>query len=224
VVSIRKLLFLAVCAAVSLTAACTASSTDGGGGGEHAVVSPSRTSELPATPTRPTQPTKPDSAEPIQGTPAEGVRLGSFSLGVEMQTGRISAAVEPISVQSNQPVDPPHSTAAEWKTAAWVQQSTFPTDGSSGTSYVYGHACHHHVCSFTNLKDVRVGDEVTVTAMSGRLKYRVSRVGNSPKAAATLPSWASDSKVPDRLVLVTCAFEQGDTSTENIVVVANLEN
>jgi hypothetical protein len=28
--------------------------------------------------------------------------------------------------------------------------------------------------------------------------------------------------VPDRLVLVTCAYEQGDTSTNNIVVVARL--
>jgi hypothetical protein len=38
-----------------------------------------------------------------------------------------------------------------------------------------------------------------------------------------LPSWASDSTVRNRLVLVTCAFEQGDTSTENIVVVAKLK-
>jgi hypothetical protein len=28
--------------------------------------------------------------------------------------------------------------------------------------------------------------------------------------------------VPNRLVLITCAFEQGDTSTNNIVVVARL--
>jgi cell division protein FtsZ len=33
---------------------------------------------------------------------------------------------------------------------------------SHGTSYVYGHACHHHVCSFTRLKDTSVGDQVTV--------------------------------------------------------------
>jgi hypothetical protein len=38
-----------------------------------------------------------------------------------------------------------------------------------------------------------------------------------------LPSWASDSSVPNRVVLVTCAYERGDTSTDNLVVVANLQ-
>jgi hypothetical protein len=37
-----------------------------------------------------------------------------------------------------------------------------------------------------------------------------------------VPSWASDSTVPNRLVLVTCALEQGDISRDNIVVVARL--
>jgi len=44
----------------------------------------------------------------------------------------------------------------------------------------------------------------------------------SPKSASSLPTWASDSTVPDRVVLVTCAYEQGDTSTNNIVVTARL--
>jgi len=176
-----------------------------------------------AAPTAPTAPTTPTTDGPIAGTPEPGIRLGSFSLDITTQSGPISADVEPISVESGETVDPPHSTNKEWKTAAWVQQSTFPTDGDQGTSYVYGHACHYHVCSFTNLKNVRVGDQVAIKAISGRLNYVVSRVGLSPKTAKSLPSWASDSTVPDRLVLVTCAFEQGDTSTENIVVVAKLK-
>ncbi len=176
-----------------------------------------------AAPTAPTAPTTPTTDGPIAGTPEPGVRVGSFSLDITTQSGPISADVEPISVESGETVDPPHSTNKEWKTAAWVQQSTFPTDGDQGTSYVYGHACHYHVCSFTNLKNVRVGDKVTVDAISGEVDYVVSKVGLSPKTATSLPSWASDSTVPNRLVLVTCAFEQGDTSTENIVVVAKLK-
>jgi LPXTG-site transpeptidase (sortase) family protein len=228
VVSIRKSIFAAVVgAAVLATAACTtASGADGGSGSPHSVVSPSRTSTHPvksAAPTAPTAPTTPTTDGPIAGTPEPGIRLGSFSLDIATQSGPISADVEPISVESGETVDPPHSTNKEWKTAAWVQQSTFPTDGDQGTSYVYGHACHYHVCSFTNLKNVRVGDQVTVKAISGHLNYVVSRVGLSPKTAKSLPSWASDSTVANRLVLVTCAFEQGDTSTENIVVVAKLK-
>jgi LPXTG-site transpeptidase (sortase) family protein len=231
VVSIRKSIIAAVVgAAVLATAACTtASGADGGSGSPHSVVSPSRTSTQPAnspastTPKAPKTPTPPATDGPIAGTPEPGIRLGSFSLDITTQSGPISAGVEPISVDSGETVDPPHSTNKEWKTAAWVQQSTFPTDGDQGTSYVYGHACHYHVCSFTNLKNVRVGDQVTVKAISGQLNYVVSRVGLSPKAAKSLPSWASDSTVPNRLVLVTCAFEQGDNSTENIVVVAKLK-
>ncbi|MEO8750975.1 MAG: hypothetical protein ABI384_11300, partial [Allobranchiibius sp.] len=63
-----------------------------------------------------------------------------------MQTasGDISANVIAISVASNTPVDTPHNTAEQWKTAAWVKQSSYPSRSSNGTSYVYGHACHHH--------------------------------------------------------------------------------
>jgi LPXTG-site transpeptidase (sortase) family protein len=227
VVSIRKSIIAAVVgAAVISTAACTtASGADRGSGSPHPVVSPSRTSTQPvksSAPTTPTTPTTPTSDEPIAGTPEPGIREGAFSLAIKMQTGQISADVEPISVESNETVDPPHSTNKEWKTAAWVQQSTFPTDGDQGTSYVYGHACHYHVCAFTTLKNARVGDKVTVDAISGQQDYVVSKVGLSPKSAKSLPSWASDSTVPNRLVLVTCAFEQGDDSTENIVVVAKL--
>ena len=105
-----------------------------------------------------------------------------------------------------------------------MKQSSYPAARSHGTSYVYGHACHYHLCPFTRLKDVTVGDQVTVTTAAGTLTYRIDRVGLSPKTARSLPSWASDSSVPNRLVLVTCAYEQGDTSTDNIVVMARLQS
>ena len=146
----------------------------------------------------------------------------SFSVAVSTSSGPISANVSPISVASNEPVDPPHSTAAEWNTAVWVKQSAYPSAQSTGTSYIYGHACHYHQCPFTQLKDARIGDLVRVTLPTGVLTYQIERTGLSPKTASALPAWASDSTVRGRVVLVTCAFEQGDTSTNNIVVVANL--
>jgi sortase (surface protein transpeptidase) len=87
---------------------------------------------------------------------------------------------------------------------------------------VYGHACHHHVCPFTQLKDAAVDDRVRIVTPAGTLTYRIDRIGLSPKSARSLPSWASDSTVRDRVVLVTCAYEEGDISTDNIVVVADL--
>jgi LPXTG-site transpeptidase (sortase) family protein len=171
------------------------------------------------TPTKPAQPAQsPNEAAP---TPSADSR---FSLVVKTQSGDISANVSSRSVASNEPVDPPHNTAEQWNTAAWVKQSSYPSTPSNGTSYVYGHACHYHVCPFTRLKDANVGDQVTVTTASGTLMYRIEKIGLSPKAATSLPSWASDSSVPNRLVLVTCAYEQGDTSRDNIVVVAQLQD
>ncbi len=139
-----------------------------------------------------------------------------------MGSGTIRTNVAPISVSSNEPVDPPHETAEQWNTAAWVEQSTYPSTPDKGTSYVYGHACHYHVCPFTDLKDARVGDRVHVTTAVRTSTYTIDRTGLSPKSAGSLPSWASDSTVRDRIVLVTCAYEQGDTSMSNIVVVARL--
>jgi LPXTG-site transpeptidase (sortase) family protein len=130
--------------------------------------------------------------------------------------------VNVISVASNQPVDPPHETAAEWNTAVWVKQTTYPSTPAKGTTYIYGHACHHHACPFTHLGDARPGDLARITTASRTSTYTIERIGLSPKSASSLPSWASDSTAPNRLVLVTCAFEHGDTSTNNIVVVARL--
>lgn len=139
-----------------------------------------------------------------------------------MQSETISTNVAPISVASNEVVDPPHDTAQQWNTAAWVQQSTYLTTPAKGTSYVYGHACHYHVCPYTNLKNAQPGDQVRVTVSGGVRVYTIVQTGLSPKSARSLPSWAADSTIPNRIVLITCAFEQGDTSTDNIVVVARL--
>jgi hypothetical protein len=147
---------------------------------------------------------------------------GTFSLVVRTSRGDLPAAVAPISVSSHQPVDPPNHTPKQWNTAAWVIQAAYPSAPSTGTTYVYGHACHHHVCPFTKLKDATVGDPIVVTTPAGVLNYQINRIGLSPRSARSLPAWASDSTITNRIVLVTCQYEQGDISINNIVVAATL--
>lgn len=166
----------------------------------------------------------PSSAAPADDEPIGQRAAGGFTLVVAMASGDITTKVAPISVASREPVDPPHSTAEEWNTAVWVEQSTPPSSPAAGTTYVYGHACHYHVCPFTDLKDAVVGDQISAITSAGSATYTIGRIGLSPKDADSLPSWASDSTVPNRIVLVTCAYEQGDTSTSNIVVVASLNS
>lgn len=236
----RSLFIAAASAAVALFAAAAVVSNGDGDNASSAKSSTGRptlwsippASQLPhAWQTQPQTPSPPagnrrsqsgpSATTPIQAVPHSN-DADSFILVVRTRAGDIPANVAPISVRSNQPVDPPHSTAQEWNTAVWVRQSAYPSAPSEGTSYVYGHACHYHVCPFTNLKQARVGDDIVVTTPWGVLTYRIGQIGLSPKSAAALPSWASDSTVANRLVLVTCEFEQGDTSTNNIVVVARL--
>jgi LPXTG-site transpeptidase (sortase) family protein len=193
-------------------------------GREPAASSTSEARSRPAPPRSSVTPTRSLPPRRNRQTAPRPVSGAAFSLAISTASGPINVAVASISVASNQPVDPPHQTAAQWITAAWVRQSAFPSAHSHGTSYIYGHACDHHQCSFTRLKDARVGDRVVVAAAEARLTYRIERTGLSPKSADALPSWASDSTVPNRLVLVTCAYEQGDSSTENIVVVARLQS
>ncbi len=219
---------MTVGAAAVVVAAATVAKISAGADHQNTATPPTGTSSSTPPVARTTQ-TRPGNAAPrsaatAPAAPPHGAAPpsadGVFSLVVTTQSGDIPSNVDSISVASNEPVDVPHNTAEQWNTAVWVKQSSYPSAPSNGTSYVYGHACHHHLCSFTRLKDAHVGDQVTVTTASATLTYRITRIGLSPKAATSLPSWASDSTVPNRLVLVTCAFEQGDTSRENIVVVA----
>jgi LPXTG-site transpeptidase (sortase) family protein len=147
---------------------------------------------------------------------------GAFSLVVHTSRGEIRAAVAPLSatIRSDgtpEPIDPPHGSAQQWDTAAWIEQSAYPERPASGPSYIYGHACHYHVCPFTRLRESRVGDTITVRASAKPIKYRVCATGVSSKAAnLVVPTCNSSTD----LVLVTCQYERGDTSTNNIVVVA----
>lgn len=120
------------------------------------------------------------------------------------------------------PIDPPH-----WNQAVWVRYRPLvpPTDTARGTSYVYGHACHHHTCSFTDLFHAVPGGSITVTQGGRAVRYRIVRTSaafpkTGPGSLAARRSGVANRSVPHRLVLVTCAYESGDVSLDNFVVVA----
>jgi hypothetical protein len=143
---------------------------------------------------------------------------------VHTTRGAINAVVAPLSatIRSDgtvEPIDPPHHNAQQWDTAAWIEQSAYPERPASGPSYIYGHACHYHLCPFTRLGDAHVGDTITVQSSSSPIGYRVCSVGVSSKAGNLVqPPCSSGAD----LVLVTCQYERGDTSTNNLVVVATM--
>lgn len=139
--------------------------------------------------------------------------------------GDIDAPVTPLSVDvradgTAEKIDPPHGNAQQWLTAAWIEQSPFPGASAGGPSFIYGHACHHHVCSFTRLRDAQVGDAITVSTPARVLTYRLCATGSSAKSG-NLGVPSCDGADVD-LVLVTCEYEQGDRSTHNLVVSATL--
>jgi sortase family protein len=120
------------------------------------------------------------------------------------------------------PVDPPR-----WRQAVWVRYRPLvrPTDPARGTSYVYGHACHHHDCAFTALKDARRGGTVVVTGDGRQVVYRITSTSDDypksgPGSLAQQRNGVANRNVADRLVLITCAYDSGDVSLNNFVVVA----
>jgi LPXTG-site transpeptidase (sortase) family protein len=166
---------------------------------------------------------------PAHRDPKRSSRTSSatpFELKVDTtDDGTISAPIAPLpavmhSDGTAEPVDPPHDTDQQWRTVAWITQSAFPSAPSTGTSFIYGHACHYHICAFTTLNDAGVGNGITVRTANNVLSYRICATGVSPKSSnLVVPHCANG---PADLVLVTCEYEQGDTSTNNFVVAATL--
>ena len=66
-----------------------------------------------------------------------------------------------------------------------------------------------------------IGHELIRTVRHGAsARYRVSSVEAVPKAALATAGEALDQTGAHRLVLITCAYERGDVSLNNFVVVA----
>ena len=175
-----------------------------------------------ATPSEPAAAPHTAPAPPVT-TPRGPVRLTVRNPGGRQLVNTLVGRVDPVRTGGGyQPIDPP-----AWNQAVWVRYRPLvrPTDTRSGTSYIYGHACHHHVCAFTDLAHVRPGARVTVTSGSVRTSYHVVRASagfpkHGPGSLADRTGAIADRSIPRRIVLITCAYEHGDVSLNNFVVVA----
>jgi hypothetical protein len=168
-----------------------------------------------------------DAVAPVQReVPLPG---GVMDLTVRAPDGRLIltttvGALAPVAVGDGYaPIDPPR-----WNQAVWVRYRPLvpPMDTTRGTSYVYGHACHHHTCAFTDLFHAAGGGSITLSQGARVVRYRIVRTSaDFPKSGAgslaARTSGVANRSVPDRLVLITCAYESGDVSLNNFVVVAS---
>ncbi len=204
-----------VAVATMITLASTILATGWLAGG-HAVVAGA--SRRPVTTPAPVHGTTPIGHPSVRGPFRLSVRIGLGSLEVPVAPLRAAVRAD----GAAKPIDPPHETAQEWNTAAWIEQSAYPASPATGPSYIYGHACRHHACSFNRLTDVAVGATVTVRSASQTVTYRVCARGLSAKAGNLVVPACSGSDTD--LVLVTCQYEHGDVSLDNLVVVARLVN
>lgn len=168
----------------------------------------------------------PGTAGPTTRQPDESSAL--TSLVVRSADGRTILATtvgafDPISTADGyRAIDPP-----QWNQAVWVRYRppVPPTETERGTAYVYGHACRHHVCSFTDLARAQPGGSITVSRGARSLSYRIESVSadypkSGPGSLAELRSGVADRSIAHRLVLITCGYERYDVSRNNVVVVA----
>lgn len=163
------------------------------------------------------------------------VALMSSAVGaIPAVPAKAPASVGVMDAPSNTLVDPPtgpDKKGADWNdTTVRIKSSAYPSYPSLGTTYVYGHSCLSAICPFSAIRPLETGgytvqkdDLVIVTTPTGQLTYEVTQVGSVPKKkTGSLPSWASDGSVPNRLVLVTCEYDENGNSSDNIVISADL--
>jgi len=178
------------------------------------------------------QPVMPSQTPMSEIVPAPA-SANSFTIQLRSsQVGLIPALPAPVlgaDVPSHTTYTPPELPGTDWSTTSrWPQASAFPAAPSSGTAFVFGHACVHHTCPFTNVQlrpdgsyTVRASDHVIITTPTGVLTYRVCAVGKSPKYGVDTLEIPTCSSHRD-LVIATCEYEPGNASLYNIVVAATL--
>jgi hypothetical protein len=127
-------------------------------------------------------------------------------------------------------VTPPEPEGQDWcDTSVRIQASAYPSSPSTGTTYVYGHACAHHICPFTDVRllpgggySVQPGDQVVEETPTGILTLRVCQVYSSPKDGPFVEPDCGKQTID--LVIIACEYEPGTTydNGKNVVVAATL--
>jgi sortase (surface protein transpeptidase) len=107
--------------------------------------------------------------------------------------------------------------------AYWVGCGAMSGTDSDGTVFFIGHAVAGGGGVFKNLQELKVGDDVAVTTLTGTLTDRVDCTVIYVKCGEIQDSPEVMDKVPGRLVLVTCLLGPNGTRTnKNFVVQAML--
>jgi hypothetical protein len=120
---------------------------------------------------------------------------------------------------------PPMATNADLQRVYWWSERAAPGTPSTGTAYIYGHACARYaLCAFNRLRELAKGDLVTVATGRGALAYRVAAkpVRLAKTAAGIGASPIYDYGVVNRLVLITCGYAPDGSSPWNWVVITQL--
>ena len=138
--------------------------------------------------------------------------------GLSIPAIRLTAPVRKLEASECPVLNPP-----TFDEAYWVGCRATPGTDSDGTVFFIGHAVAGGGGVFKNLQELKVGDDVTVTTLTGTLTYRVDHTVIYVKFGEIQDSPEIMDKVPGRLVLVTCLLGPNGTRTnKNFVAQAML--
>jgi sortase (surface protein transpeptidase) len=108
---------------------------------------------------------------------------------------------------------PPHTTDAYW-----LSPYGMPGPGSTNTTYIIGHSWEGRPSPFNNISArSKPGDELSIITLEGPQNYRIDQITTEQKD--TLKNSAIWTKVPGRLILITCYTE--DLWGKNIIIQAS---
>ncbi|HEV7146263.1 MAG TPA: class F sortase [Pedococcus sp.] len=153
--------------------------------------------------------------------PAIGLRIGGDP------SSRIGTVVS-TTVDGVWSITPPEASWEDLQSAYWWSQerySALPGAPSTGTTFVYMHACQQVRCAGNDLHRLRPGDTITLTTRAGVLQYRVAallRLDKTPQgvgSSKTLYSYGHR----NQLRLVTCGYAADGSSPFNWAVIATLQ-
>ena len=106
---------------------------------------------------------------------------------------------------------------------SWWESGGMPGTDADTTVYLYGHTSKGPAV-FNDLKEVAIGDRVTIITDNGKVNYVVEGWFTVAKPDLSRDPRV-DQRTPGRLILVACWRETGNepTTTHNFVVVARRE-
>ncbi|WP_157502386.1 class F sortase [Leucobacter celer] len=143
-------------------------------------------------------------------------------VGLEIPALRFEAPIEPLSIGSDEVLDPP--TAGD---AFWLSDYGLPGVGTDNTVYLVGHTSSTGDAVFDPLVDLdrqqprlQPGDEIVVRTEEGAVLYEVLATERQDKTAITdlETVWRNE---PGRLVIITCFFAASRTEApDNLIVYA----